>query len=537
MSYPFPTIPVLPRVAPVRVCALGLLMLLVAVFQTGCAPQGHFSSQSLPARITQDAPPITALATIQLPLIQSSQAMAFGEYKVVTATTPSNLIPQPRVAPSPGDNFDSPSSVKGTQQITPETTPLLANPLATPPVRAGITLRETNGTVTEPVIAALFAVFVVLSAMQIWFITVLFRRNNTLRTKRNNHLQRRVKAVHTRPLLTSPDPNTGSGGPPRSTTGAPIAVLVTTVPQATAALVKESALSVTQVELAQPVGKMEVPAENRIVRMSNCQAVALKPWTAGLKYEDRIFAGLLADRYPAVILADGASAFSLESNLSVSGGGGNVAETACLELKRELDTRLTGSGTLERVATDFASMFETIELKLDMHNRGNSTPGGTTLLAAFLYEPDSRAHRAFWIYGYLGNGEITLMNPRRQLNGWLHEDWLVSAHTDGNGTVVLPRSQAMRDFNPVIGMMPYSPHDILYVASDGLDEIRTYLHRKQRISVGNQLWRAFFASNGPITPPFAIPSLIEQIAQQYNANLSVSDDVCLSAIWTQGNEQ
>lgn len=280
---------------------------------------------------------------------------------------------------------------------------------------------------------------------------------------------------------------------------------------------------------------MIIQALQTQVTLCNCQARCLPSWTHAIKQEDRIFSGVLAKRYPVIILADGASNFAAQSGALFPGGGARAATIVCTSLITQLNDLLQSPSrvkNLESLMGHIARLIEDAERSLEQHNADAQTPGATTVLISLLYSPPGQPH-AHWVYGYLGDGEIVIMSPTRHIKGWPAETWLLTPHKLGDQPVLLPRPASLKAFAPLVGSIPYQPGDILYATTDGIGFINQYLRHRRKLTFGQYLWNESF-SPARESSVAAMQSRLPNPVQQYGADgLAIYDDVSVGAIWTE----
>jgi len=271
------------------------------------------------------------------------------------------------------------------------------------------------------------------------------------------------------------------------------------------------------------------------VTLDTCQVRCLPSWTHAIKQEDRIFSGVLAQRYPVLILADGASNFATQSGAFLPGCGAGAATVVCNSLITQLNDLLQSPSrvdSIESLMAYIAKLIEEAEHSLEQHNAAAQIPGATTILISLLYSTPGQPY-AHWVYGYLGDGDIVIMSPNRHIKGWPTETWLLTPHKLGDLPVLLPRPASMKAFAPLVGSIPYHPGDILYATTDGIGFINQYLRHRRKLTFGQYLWDESFrpAREGNVT---ATQLCLPDPVQQYNADgLVIYDDVCVGAIWTE----
>jgi len=276
-----------------------------------------------------------------------------------------------------------------------------------------------------------------------------------------------------------------------------------------------------------------IASSRRDTHLGSYRAVCLTPYTHVVKREDRVYAGILAEKHPVLVIADGATTFVSDGGREVPNGGGKAAELACQFTVDQLGKLLGTARTFERMLDGIDIIFGRTDEALKAHNTKSVIPGATTLILALLYEVPSKQRELFWIYGYLGNGDIILLSPTRQIEGWLSESRLLNPHSNGNVTVTLPRTHGNRLFDPIIGVIPYRPGDILVAATDGIDDVKNYLRKAKGVTLANFLWKEHFSLvSSPNTPE--IPELSDALKSDPGSpQMRMFDDTTLTAIWTQ----
>lgn len=288
----------------------------------------------------------------------------------------------------------------------------------------------------------------------------------------------------------------------------------------------------------EPPAALSAGARDR--RFGAHTARALAPWTYTAKGEDCVFSGLVGEGRgrggsPCVIVADGASNLTTSSGALAVGGGAAAARLACATLRHELHRGLhrhrNGSSrrpqSLEGTLHSLLHHFGEVEATLARHNATGHCPGATTLLCALLL-PLGAQRRLYWVYGYLGDGELVIISPSRSLSGWPCESWLLTPHSLGDRPLTLPRPPAMARFAPVVGALPYAPGDVLYAASDGIGYLQRHLAQTRKLTFGQYLWQVGCAA-GAGGLPTALPDLRAGLG---SAPPTLYDDASVAAIWT-----
>lgn len=276
------------------------------------------------------------------------------------------------------------------------------------------------------------------------------------------------------------------------------------------------------------------------VELNNGRARCLEPWMYRKKGkgEDRVFSAALAGRYPTVIVTDGASNYSFPDGSVKDGGGATAAEAVSDFFKGGLERVLSDEqrpGDLATLLSNISALVERTDRFLRSRNAEEEIPGSTTLLFAILYSQYAHDKTAYWIYGYLGDGDIVLISPHRMIKGWPAETWLLTPHKLGDQPVLLPRPQGMETFAPSIGIVPYCAGDIMYVASDGIEFVNRFLRQKKKLTFGQYLWKFTFQpslSKGKNTERDTL-KLPDPIAEFEADGLTGHDDISVGVIWTE----
>lgn len=279
------------------------------------------------------------------------------------------------------------------------------------------------------------------------------------------------------------------------------------------------------------------------VKLGIGSAYCLAPWMYRKKGkgEDRVFSDILAGRYPTVIVTDGASNFAFADGSVKDGGGAAAAEAVSNFFKARLERLLSDTKTpadLGSLLSNISDLIERTDLFLRSRNAGAEIPGSTTLLFAILYSQYAHDKTAYWIYGYLGDGDVVLISPQRMIKKkWPAETWLLTPHKLGDQPVLLPRPQGMEMFAPIVGVVPYCAGDILYVASDGIDFVSRYLRQKKQLTFGQYLWKSTFqpSLSEEKNTEWVVPILPDPIAEFEADGLTGHDDISVGVIWTEDN--
>ncbi len=259
----------------------------------------------------------------------------------------------------------------------------------------------------------------------------------------------------------------------------------------------------------------------RLQKLGSKEILPLEPWTYEVKSEDRSFSGMLAGKYPCVILADGVSE-TVVNGQPIRGGGGQAAELACTSVQAYLNESLQTARSVEDATSSLNTAFERVnrELWLKLNNGvdADSLPGSTMLLTAFLFLSGDMHN---WIYGYIGTGRIITINPNHLERNFPVETVLLDSSLTTSPTKTLPG----KGLNHIVATVMYRPGDILYAATDGFDEIASSLAREKRISLGTHLWMTILQENIRIDKNLLLDD-------EYLGTSNSRDDASLGVIWT-----
>ncbi len=232
------------------------------------------------------------------------------------------------------------------------------------------------------------------------------------------------------------------------------------------------------------------------------------------KGEDRILFGLLAERWPFVIVADGVSDSEGNGGDIVSGFGGNAAQAVAETAKKHLDSTLRRKH-LHEILIHVREAYDQGAEEL----KTQKTLGKTTLLVAFLCEIGEPASpKAFWVYAYEGDGSIVLMSPQRKIDGKIWRTELLAPGQKYESTASI--SQGGPSVAPVVGCVAYEPGDMIYLASDGMDAVQKAVRQNKKVFFANYIWDCFEKTH--------------ETTQLYSelSNFRYDDDAVLGLIWT-----
>jgi len=226
--------------------------------------------------------------------------------------------------------------------------------------------------------------------------------------------------------------------------------------------------------------------------------------------EDRIYAGVVRNSYPLIIVADGVSEQTDPiTRKIVTGLGGPAAEevvrAAQEYLKRELSVE-----SVEGILRCLRAMYDSIVQTL----KDKNLDGSATLLVVFLWE--SKDRDLFWCYAYVGNGFINLLSPTREIETIVLPEKLLSPQ-QVEGTAAIWRGGI--PVSPAVGCRLYEPNDLIYVASDGLTPVDSWLRKVHGMSL----------------PYFILSNLREpeRMKRVLSECPNYSDDAVLGIIWTE----
>lgn len=238
------------------------------------------------------------------------------------------------------------------------------------------------------------------------------------------------------------------------------------------------------------------------------------------KGDDRIFTGFILDKYPVIVVADGASDTQTTQGNLVSGGGTAAQESVMMTVKALADIK----DGLDSI--DIQYILESAFVRSEEALRNKGINSGTTLLVGFPYIHRGRPGKgdvALWHYGYVGDGDITLISKGRKIDGRAISTHLLTpqkvdstASVQGKGATV----------TPFIGSCRYTPGDSLLITTDGFDgPNREYLN-KHKLSI------PFVLGNYPRSPSV----LLHEIAQTFRS-FRFSDDAVLGFVNTEVNKK
>lgn len=260
---------------------------------------------------------------------------------------------------------------------------------------------------------------------------------------------------------------------------------------------------------------------NTMVSVGPFKAMALEPWVFAQKHEDRIYTGLLARKYPAIVLADGVTETVLNGK-AMRGGGGPAADLVCREVVQALNMDLRRVKSLEAAILTLNMVFDNANRKLKASNekriQDSLPPGSTMLLVAFLFGSTSPS----WVYGFIGTGRIVIINPKHVERNFPVETVLLDTSRLTNPTKTLPSV----GHNHVVASSLYRPGDILYAASDGFDDVADKLASTQRVSPGTYFWEQVIQRN-----KIDITSKLLE-SDEFLQSARSGDDVTLGLIWS-----
>lgn len=205
------------------------------------------------------------------------------------------------------------------------------------------------------------------------------------------------------------------------------------------------------------------------------------------KGDDRIFSGFVRG-CPTIIVADGVSVVSRGDEI-IQGKSNDAAEAAMVGSLEMLSSDIEGIGngdsehilTSERDPLELYNIISKCFYNAAYHMRIGDLPGATTLLIAFLYEYSNEGRgipTPMWYYGYSGDGNIGLVSPNRKVDGIPLQTRLLSPQKIEHTAGVSAQGSSVQ---PIIGSMQYTPGDILFAHSDGMDSITRWLRENRRM--------------------------------------------------------
>jgi serine/threonine protein phosphatase PrpC len=254
-------------------------------------------------------------------------------------------------------------------------------------------------------------------------------------------------------------------------------------------------------------------------KLRSCQATIFPPFqhTYEGKGEDCVLAGIAANKWPFIIIADGVTGQIDETSGGVVvGGGGQAAEIVAQAVREFLEDKLQENPGIPSMLKYLREAFQVGTQELN--SQGIS--GATTLLIALLYENSvtQESPATSWLYAFEGDGAIVLLNPAREIDGRMLHTKLLAPPQKMDATAAISSKGAT--VPPVVGCIRYEPGDIVYLASDGMDGFENFLRKEKRIFLANYIWD-YLSKN-------------QDIKQLHNdlAKFCFSDDATLGIIWT-----
>lgn len=255
--------------------------------------------------------------------------------------------------------------------------------------------------------------------------------------------------------------------------------------------------SIDSVDGIQPAVEDEALLDRARTMVRGCVVECLRPWgrpgpppPERPKNEDRIWCGLLADRWPAVLVADGTTKEERHAGGPRYGRGAAAAETAIAVAKQFLSQQLASASDLASTLKSVRTCFDAVSKELNRQE----VEGHTTLLVCLLYElPKSAGGDAYWCFAYEGDGHITVVSPKRELAGRPLCEYLLSPGQKLGFTAAVSRRGC--SVPPVVGCTRFEPGDIVYTGSDGLDEVIPPLEARH-VRLPSYVWESVRTSSG-----------------------------------------
>jgi hypothetical protein len=165
--------------------------------------------------------------------------------------------------------------------------------------------------------------------------------------------------------------------------------------------------------------------------------------------EDYAHYEMIGDHSPLLVICDGVGEYG-EKSATVARWLAHVFTSGVKEICVTKPDTLTLVSKIKTLLT---------ELNEAVHNQPQSEKGASTLLAGFLYNPNSDPTNAYWIIIGIGNGYIYKFREDNQFNAMD----LSPKQDFPTYTVAMPYT-----VQPEIVLSPYVPGDKLFIATDGL---------------------------------------------------------------------
>jgi len=240
------------------------------------------------------------------------------------------------------------------------------------------------------------------------------------------------------------------------------------------------------------------------------------------KGEDKSFSGRISDRWPTIIVADGATGSLDENNEVVEGRGKEAASSIVEHVREQLNQKFGNKVTLPKALTYLQKVYDTAAEDLKSKN----IYGSTTLLISILFQP-SDDDTLVWLYAFVGDGAIVLFNPDRDINGRVIPSKVSTPNSSrhrvstpqksGDTAVISGRGVTLP---PIVGCIAYQPDDVVYVASDGMDLVEKDIMQNKRIYLANYIHQTCGAN-------LDFASLYAELNK-----FKFGDDATLGLIWT-----
>ena len=240
------------------------------------------------------------------------------------------------------------------------------------------------------------------------------------------------------------------------------------------------------------------------------------------KGEDQSFSGIISNRWPTIIVADGATGSLDENNEVVEGRGKEAASSIVEHVREQLNQKFGNKVTLPKALTYLQKVYDTAAEDLKSKN----IYGSTTLLISILFQP-SDDDTLVWLYAFVGDGAIVLFNPDRDINGRVIPSKVSTPNSSrhrvstpqksGDTAVISGRGVTLP---PIVGCIAYQPDDVVYVASDGMDLVEKDIMQNKRIYLANYIHQTCGAN-------LDFASLYAELNK-----FKFGDDATLGLIWT-----
>jgi hypothetical protein len=179
---------------------------------------------------------------------------------------------------------------------------------------------------------------------------------------------------------------------------------------------------------------------------------------------------LVNQKWPVIIVADGASTQESSEGTLAIGLGGRTATHAVASAAAYLEAKLPAAHDLEEVLHTIRMTFEFSQGWL--FEAGDH--GASTLLMAVLWNSGEEKGPSYWCYGYEGDGVVTLLSRKRVLDTIELSERLLSPQKVEHTAVLTCQGVTV---DPAVGARISETGDLLYIGSDGLAPLNTWCRK------------------------------------------------------------